>query len=292
VGAFEETLPTITEAIRNGQKIFLVCNRIGNAQSIYKQMEELFPEIDKILLHSRFKRKDRNAYETALKEDYNHRRTACVVVATQVVEVSLDISFDLMVTEAAPIDAMIQRFGRINRVRNATTIGHYKPVYVVAPPEKKSDARPYSQEVIQRSFDVLPHEGLLKESSLQTLIDSVYTEIKQMKWEGMTIFTEKEQWQLTELCDKSKSVLLDELDVSSAVCITEEDEEIYRRMNNIERCLLEIPVSSNSICPKNLRLCKDGNYPYVVPNVAYSDEMGLDYASAIPDNYDMKYQFL
>jgi CRISPR-associated endonuclease/helicase Cas3 len=286
VGAFEETLPTITEAIRNGQKVLVVCNRIGNAQAIYKQLEELFPDIDKMLLHSRFKRKDRNALETALKDDYNHRLTACIVVATQVVEVSLDISFDMMVTEAAPIDAMIQRFGRINRIRTAATIGHYKPIYVVVPPAKESAARPYSQEVIQRSFDVLPDNTLLQESSLQTLIDQVYPKIERIDLDLNTAYTEGKHWRMKELCDKPKSALLDLLDVNSSVCITEADEEVYLEADSILRCLLEIPVSYNSIRWRNLRICQYGNYPYVVPPEAYSESMGLELSQTEQINID------
>lgn len=79
-----------------------------------------------------------------------------------------------MITETAPIDALIQRFGRINRKRSAETIGKYKPVYVMAPPEKETDCLPYSKEVLQRSYEVLPHDGLLREAGLQSLIDAVY----------------------------------------------------------------------------------------------------------------------
>jgi len=44
-----------------------------------------------------------------------------------------------MITETAPIDALIQRFGRINRKRTAETIGKYKPIYIIALPQKDSD---------------------------------------------------------------------------------------------------------------------------------------------------------
>lgn len=84
------------------------------------------------------------------------------------VEVSLDISFDVMITECAPIDAMIQRFGRINRRRSNDTIGKYKPIYVISPLKDK-DALPYDPDVLERSFEVLPNDTIMNETEIQTM---------------------------------------------------------------------------------------------------------------------------
>ncbi|MDZ7763228.1 MAG: helicase-related protein [Melioribacteraceae bacterium] len=70
--------------------------------------------------------------------NFNSSDEACIVVSTQVVEVSLDISFDLMITETAPLDSLIQRFGRINRIRNNETIGKYKPIFVIRTSRKST----------------------------------------------------------------------------------------------------------------------------------------------------------
>ena len=109
--AFTDLLPVLQQAVEQEKKILIVCNRVANAQVIFEQIEELYPKTKKMLIHSRFKRGDRNRLEKELKNEYNVSPYACIVVATQVVEVSLDISFDLMITETAPIDALIQRFG-------------------------------------------------------------------------------------------------------------------------------------------------------------------------------------
>ena len=121
----------------------------------------------KTLVHSRFKRGKRNQLENDLRNIYNNCTEACFVVSTQVVEVSLDISFDLMITECAPIDSLIQRFGRINRKRTNDTIGYFKSIYVVQPPKEKSEALPYSLDVLQRTYEVLPDGDLLKEKNIQ-----------------------------------------------------------------------------------------------------------------------------
>src|SRR5690606_235815 len=129
--------PFIHQAVEEDNKVLVVYNRVARAQEAYLKLKELYPNTPILLLHSRFKRGDRNFKEKlllGLDEDgnpigeFNTSAKACIVVSTQIVEVSLDISFDLMVTETAPIDALIQRFGRVNRKRTEDTIGKTKPI--------------------------------------------------------------------------------------------------------------------------------------------------------------------
>jgi CRISPR-associated endonuclease/helicase Cas3 len=73
-----------------------------------------------ILLHSRFNSRDRSQKETLILERTgvgSDRQGRTIVVATQVVEVSLNIDLDTLYTEAAPLEALLQRFGRVNRGR-------------------------------------------------------------------------------------------------------------------------------------------------------------------------------
>lgn len=282
--------PVIQQAIEQEWKILIVCNRVVNAQVIFKQMDELYPEVKKMLIHSRFRRGDRNNKEKELKA-YSATSEACIVVATQVVEVSLDISFDLMITEAAPIDALIQRFGRINRKRTTETIGKYKPVYVITPPVKDVDCLPYSSEVLKRSFEVLPDNGmLLREAELQSLIDQVYPVVEKIEILEAVLINEK--WRLKELWHFPKSALIERLDIDSAVCITQEDDETgrYREANNDERILMEIPVRYSSLRWKKLKQLLVGSHPFVVPDIAYTEKMGLDFEKMGAENYDTNYQ--
>jgi CRISPR-associated endonuclease/helicase Cas3 len=289
---FTNILPVLEEAIEQKKKILIVCNRVSNAQILFERMEEFYPKTAKMLIHSRFKRGDRNRLEKELKDVYNITPHACIVVATQVVEVSLDISFDLMITETAPIDALIQRFGRINRKRTADTIGKYKPIYVIAPPEKNSDCLPYNPKVLKNSFDVLPDNGeLLKETELQSLINSVYPEIERLDIDLDAVFV-NEKWRLKELCHLPKSALIEKLDIDSVACITQEDDETgkYRNANKEERILMEIPVRYNSLRWKNLKQLDIGTHPFIIPDIAYSSERGLDLTKVGPQNYDTNYQ--
>jgi CRISPR-associated endonuclease/helicase Cas3 len=192
INSFEDSIPLINKAIERNEKILLVYNRVSKAQQAYLELQELYFDIPILLLHSRFKRGDRNEKEKQLigldekrnpTNQFNTSTKSCIVVSTQIVEVSLDISFDLMITETAPIDALIQRFGRINRKRSTDTIGKTKGIYVIKPPDEKNNALPYDVEVLKRSFEILPDNEILKERNLQSKIDYVFPAL-QVRWKN------------------------------------------------------------------------------------------------------------
>jgi len=111
----EELIPEIIAAVKEGQRVLVVANRVSQAQEIYRTLKEKVEGV--YLLHSRFTRRDRAEKERriigSLRDTDNTE--VRVLVATQVVEVSLDISFDTLYTEIAPVDDLLQRFGRVNR---------------------------------------------------------------------------------------------------------------------------------------------------------------------------------
>lgn len=111
----EELLPDILQATREGKRVLVVANRVAQAQEIYKSLSKYLSGIH--LLHSRFTRRDRVMKEQQVIGALQGEReiNVRVLVATQVVEVSLDISFDTIFTEVAPVDDLLQRFGRVNR---------------------------------------------------------------------------------------------------------------------------------------------------------------------------------
>lgn len=267
----------IRQAINDKQKVLIVCNQVKRAQQTFNEISQQYPDVKKMLIHSRYKRSDRAKSEQDLRQEFNTLcNEPCIVVATQVVEVSLDISFDVMITECAPIDALIQRFGRINRKRTSQTIGHYKPVYVLAPPDSETQALPYSIDVLQRTFSVLPDDGnLMKETEVQQMIDQVYTEPDFVNIDYSGVAFSGGEWQIEALCHYPKSALLNTLDYNSAVCITEADKQQYIDGNAVTRSMLEIPVSYNSVAYRNLDQLQQGSMPFIVPDAAYSANSGL-----------------
>jgi CRISPR-associated endonuclease/helicase Cas3 len=287
----EDLEQVIDDAIVTKKKILVVANRVARSQDLFNWLSNQYPQADKMLIHSRFKRAQRAALETKLKEEFNESKEACIVVATQVVEVSLDINFDLMITDSAPIDALIQRFGRINRKRTRETIGRYKPVYVIAPPDNKIDAMPYNIEVLKRSYEVLPNGELLQEKKLQELIDKVYPEIEFIDIDLNAIFVEG-KWRIKELRHHPKSALLEILDIDSISCIEETDQALYESASYAEQAGLEIPVSYRSIAFNNLKPLKTGAKPFIIPSKAYDLNLGFKAEYAKPEFYDVTLRFL
>lgn len=275
ISRMEDACTILDTGIKNRQKILIVCNQVRRAQSRYLSLKELYPDIPMMLIHSHYKRKDRQNLEISLKETYNrYEDKACIVVSTQVVEVSLDISFDVMITECAPIDALIQRFGRINRKRTFDTVGKLKPIYVESP-YAGNDALPYDSDVLFRSFEVLPDDGIMKETEVQSMLDKVYPEVcvQNIDYSG-AVFV-RGQWMIKELRHNSKSALLDVLDINTATCILQSEEEQYNKNESCARNEIEIPVSYRSVAFLGLRMSKYGTCPYVIPDNAYNGELGL-----------------
>ncbi|MDZ7267106.1 MAG: CRISPR-associated helicase Cas3' [candidate division KSB1 bacterium] len=103
-----------------GERFLLVRNTVRGAQETFDQLRELDAPVR--LLHSAFMQKDRREIEKAIFEaEKSGSKTS--LVATQIVEVSLDIDYDHLVSELCPPDALVQRAGRCNRARrkkNAT----------------------------------------------------------------------------------------------------------------------------------------------------------------------------
>jgi len=112
-------MAALKERLASGGCAAVVCNTVGRAQEVYLALRAHFAEDELILFHARYPFDDRMAREQAVLRyfgkgtDYRPRRMVCV--ATQVIEQSLDIDFDLMVSELAPIDLVLQRSGRVWR---------------------------------------------------------------------------------------------------------------------------------------------------------------------------------
>ena len=260
----------IEKAVQNGEHILFISNRVVRSQERFLWVKESFPHIPSLLIHSRFKRGERRDLEQQV-EELQYTPSACIVCATQVVEVSLDISFDRMVTDAAPIDALIQRFGRVNRKRNKDTIGKYKPVHVIQFPNDEKEVLPYDLSVVKTTYELLPNGEVLEECHLQHLINQVYPVIEIPDVAVHFIMNTDGTYRIRELQHRARSVLIEALEIDSVTCILKSDEAEYRYGNREKRIALEIPVSHR------LRYAASsygkpfpyGSYPYVIPDALY-----------------------
>lgn len=173
-GLLNQNLSDIGEYLRQGAKVLVVCNTIKQAQEVYKH---LIPHADHhVLLHGGFNGQDRNRHEAELKnlESPAIKGNGVLLVGTQAIEVSLDIDYDIIFTEPAPLDALIQRFGRVNRKREKGIC----PV-VIFSERNTSDKYIYSDEVIERTLLALKqitskNDGIIQEINLEYHLESVY----------------------------------------------------------------------------------------------------------------------
>jgi CRISPR-associated endonuclease/helicase Cas3 len=107
--------------------------------------------------------KDRKEKENWLK---NNQEKPHIAIATQVCEVSLDLSYDIMFTELASLPALVQRFGRVNRYGDKTKKIN---VYIFKPHVKNPQSYPYSETELKISEEIvreLEGENLQNEKQL------------------------------------------------------------------------------------------------------------------------------
>src|SRR6266568_2942812 len=164
----------------------IVCNTVLRAQQMYLQLRKAAPSETRIvLLHSRFDVEDRRRLSEQVEKELGpqhwkdgiYQGQDIIVVATQVVEVGLDISAHVLHTENAPANSLIQRAGRCARFA-----GQQGRVIVYPLPKdeegKDANTRPYDKVTCEATWKALePFDGnevsFLQE---QELIDAVHTD--------------------------------------------------------------------------------------------------------------------
>lgn len=119
----ESVVALLDRLLADGGCAGVVCDTVDRAQALAQCARARFGSDDVILTHSRFVDEDRMGNEEHLRRLLGPRATTAngqrpqrlIVVGTQVLEQSLDIDFDVMVSDVAPIDLLIQRVGRVHR---------------------------------------------------------------------------------------------------------------------------------------------------------------------------------
>ena len=131
-----------TAALAAKKRVLWVCNTVRSAQQIFDQISQSgYPART---YHSRFKYMDRVKQHRKVINWFEHEnpRAGLVAVTTQVAEMSLDLDADLLISEVAPIPALIQRLGRLNRRVTVNHPGSPRKAFFLSP----SNARPYAEE--------------------------------------------------------------------------------------------------------------------------------------------------
>lgn len=113
----------LQDELSEGGVAGVICDTVTRAQAAYRALRDCFDGNEVMLTHARFMDLDRMENETVLRSllgpdatrANGKRPERMIVVGTQVLEQSLDIDFDLLVTDVAPIDLLMQRLGRVHR---------------------------------------------------------------------------------------------------------------------------------------------------------------------------------
>lgn len=157
----------IKDYLNKGKSVLVIVNNVKTCQDLYGEIN--FTKNVK-LLHSGFHKKDRKAIEDIITHEDKSKRPQ-LLIATQAVEVSLDIDYDVAFIENAPIDALIQRFGRVNR----TGKKEIASVYIVEKSIGNTEYF-YNKDVLKRTFEnllQLNHQEL-SEADLVNVCNQVY----------------------------------------------------------------------------------------------------------------------
>lgn len=128
--------PRLVAAANVGARVVWIRNTVREAQRAFGAVAACAKGVQHMLFHARFRGCDRSSVEQAVLADFGKdaRPGGRVLIATQVVEQSLDIDFDELHTDLAPIDLLFQRAGRLHRHVRTRPHGFEEPRLVVHGP--------------------------------------------------------------------------------------------------------------------------------------------------------------
>ena len=166
--SIDEQKDFIQTKINEGKTVLVVCNTVAKAQEMYGAIKCE----NKTLLHSGFNGKDRTQKEKEVQSENKPR----LLVGTQAIEVSLDIDYDLIVTEPAPLDALLQRFGRVYREKERLLQESDEANCYVTTTVEDVHKIIYDKSLIENTLIVLEKNQniVINEDIVQSLLDEIY----------------------------------------------------------------------------------------------------------------------
>ncbi len=276
------TLDDIARRAADREAVLVVATTVARAQQAYDELRNR--RGDSVwMLHGRFTVGDRAKKEADLarRVGTNSRSDGAgtVLVATQVVEVSLDVDFDVLFTDPAPVESLIQRFGRVNRGRR----GGLRDVVVCThqPAEGRWVYRPAHVErslAILRPFDGQP----IEESYVQGWVDDAYAPIadtwrtelrKRIREVAESVVASNRPLDCHDNLRAMFDALFDGNEVVPA-CFADEYARLSRE-GSLEAAFLRVPVSFRQWQMLLRRGCLRGP-DQDVADVPYTPERGLD----------------
>lgn len=191
---FTATARLAAKTVAKGGCLCLLVNTVRAAQETFGQLQalqqagELHPDTELFLFHARFRAGQRREIEDEIvarfgpdagKEGQPERPQRAILVCTQVVEQSLDVDFDWMISQLAPLDLLLQRAGRLWRHERGARVPNEPTLIVLTPVEGDwsfgASGLVYQPEILLRSLAVLHHQTMWKlPAQFRPLIESVY----------------------------------------------------------------------------------------------------------------------
>ncbi|MCE1190378.1 MAG: CRISPR-associated helicase Cas3' [Ignavibacteria bacterium] len=240
---------TIGQKLEQGGCAAVICNTVRRAQQLYTDFRnaEEGKQIPAMLLHARFPAEHRLEIEGNLLNSVGKkasRPARLVVFSTQIIEQSLDLDFDYMISELCPIDLLLQRIGRLHRhietyrpdglqVPQITCIAPAWDNYLV----NRVIQGPYEPYILYRSHLTLKNAtGLMLPDDIELLIERVY---------GQETTTEFSQDEITTLQLLHKNHLTKQQEYSQAA----EQRTILAPDKNIRENLIFLEDEDPSVHP-------------------------------------------
>lgn len=178
----EEALDSVGRVLEYGCAGVIV-NTVRRAMEFYTKAKDLFPNAEILLCHSRFIAPDRMEHEQNIlerigKSSDEAKRKGVLVIGTQVLEQSLDLDFDLLVTDLCPMDLLLQRMGRLHRHKRIRPASLQEARCLVMGAMGKLDEGAkavYAEYILLKSRDNLP-EIITLPDDISPLVQATYAE--------------------------------------------------------------------------------------------------------------------
>lgn len=176
----------VIDSVSTGGCTLYIANTVKKAYQIYKKLEKTEPDDVTLILYTarttpevKEKLGEKLVYLYGKEgKEAGMRPKKSIVIATQICEMSMDVDFDTVFSELAPMDSLIQRLGREKRHDDKGTVrelGFRSIFYVVIPDKAEGWDMPYSEDVLLATEKVLGSRQSVKvPDDIPELIDTVY----------------------------------------------------------------------------------------------------------------------
>lgn len=179
--ADDDCCELIDHLIRDGGIVGIILNTVRRAQELAQKCADRFGRDTVELVHAGFTATDRSRIENRLLKMIGKgadRPARKIIIGTQVLEQSLDIDFDVLITDLCPVDLLIQRIGRLQRHDIQRPESLKTPeVYVLGTSDtwefEKGSGYIYSDYLLARTQSLLPKE-LHVPDDISELVQKVY----------------------------------------------------------------------------------------------------------------------